>query len=126
MGPYLIFTFVSAVKDPLIHIAGFDEEDSSFHLDEGTEFVPGVYKALYAFEPEGTAEMALEEEMEVTCLGRGGGDGWLIAVKEVTREGEVIHALVPESYMQLIRSLSDDELATAMGDDFIGEEAVGT
>ncbi|KAG9050880.1 hypothetical protein FS837_001534 [Tulasnella sp. UAMH 9824] len=91
-----------------------DQPSSQFDLDP-IEFTPGVYRALYPFEPEGSAEMALEEDQEVRCLGRGGGEGWLVAVKEVTYSGEVIHALVPEGYMQLIRPLEDNELTEAMG-----------
>ncbi|KAG8931495.1 hypothetical protein FRC00_000760 [Tulasnella sp. 408] len=89
-------------------------EDYDGDLDP-IEFIPGVYRALYRFEPEGSAEMALEEDQEVRCLGRGGGEGWFVAVKEVTDTGEVIHALVPEGYMQLIRPLGDKELEEAMG-----------
>ncbi|KAG9050879.1 hypothetical protein FS837_001533 [Tulasnella sp. UAMH 9824] len=91
-----------------------DQSSSQFDLDP-IEFTPGVYRALYPFEPEGSAEMALDEDQEVRCLGRGGGDGWLVAVKEVTDHGEVIHALVPEAYMQLIRPLDNNELEEAMG-----------
>ena len=61
--------------------------------------VPGVYRALYAFEPEGTAEMALEEEQIVHVVGRGGGVGWAVVERE---EGG--HALVPESYLELVEA----------------------
>ncbi|KAG8903717.1 hypothetical protein FRC01_009021 [Tulasnella sp. 417] len=92
-----------------------DEHPSQFDLDP-IEFTPGLYKALYPFEPEGSAEMGLEEDQEVRCLCRYDvSEGWLVAVKEVTNSGEVIHALVPEAYMQLIRPLEDYELGEAMG-----------
>lgn len=64
---------------------------------EGGELIPGLYRAIYAFEPEGTAEMALEEEQMVRVIGRGGGVGWAIALRE---DGE--HALVPEGYLELV------------------------
>ena len=58
-----------------------------------------MYRALYAFEPEGTAEMALEEEQIVHVVGRGGGVGWAVVERE---EGG--HALVPESYLELVEA----------------------
>ncbi|KAI9455770.1 hypothetical protein BJY52DRAFT_620359 [Lactarius psammicola] len=60
--------------------------------------LPGLYRALYAFEPEGTAEMALEEDQIVRVVGRGGGVGWAI----VARGGDEGHALVPEGYLELV------------------------
>ncbi|KAG8944960.1 hypothetical protein FRC04_001312 [Tulasnella sp. 424] len=93
----------------------YDDQPSSQYDCDPIEFTPGLFRALYPFEPEGSAEMALEEDQEVKCLGRGGGEGWLVAVKEVTTTGEVIHALVPEAYMQLIRPLEDNEVEEAMG-----------
>ena len=60
--------------------------------------LPGLYRALYAFEPEGTAEMALEEDQVVRVIGRGGGVGWAI----VARGDDEGHALVPEGYLELI------------------------
>ncbi|KAH8982925.1 hypothetical protein EDB86DRAFT_3106603 [Lactarius hatsudake] len=60
--------------------------------------LPGLYRALYVFEPEGTAEMALEEDQIVRVVGRGGGVGWAI----VARGGDEGHALVPEGYLELV------------------------
>ncbi|KAI0337153.1 hypothetical protein BDW22DRAFT_1488495 [Trametopsis cervina] len=75
---------------------------------EDEPLVPGTYRALYAFEPEGTAEMALEEEQVVHVIGRGGGVGWAV----VDREGGG-HALVPESYLELIRADEGPEVKDA-------------
>ena len=72
--------------------AGGDEED-------GSPLIPGRYRALYAFEPEGTAEMALGEDQVVCVIGRGGGVGWAVVEKE---DGS--HALVPESYLELVEA----------------------
>lgn len=72
---------------------------------------PGLYRAVYAFEPEGTAEMALEEDQVVRVIGRGGGVGWAI----VARGGDEGHALVPEGYLELV-SLDRDQ---------VGEEEEG-
>ncbi|PPQ66832.1 hypothetical protein CVT24_008691 [Panaeolus cyanescens] len=88
--------------------------------DEGEDqLYPGLYRALYAFEPEGTAEMRLEEDQIVRVVGRGGGVGWaVVVVPEGEEVGEVNggvgvlvaegaqggkatrHALVPESYLE--------------------------
>jgi len=79
------------------------------------ELKPGLYRALYAFEPEGTAEMALVEDQIVRVIARGGGVGWAI-VERPHEEGEGIggfgleaagQALVPESYLEPYRL--DDE-----------------
>ncbi|VDC02202.1 unnamed protein product [Peniophora sp. CBMAI 1063] len=79
------------------------DEDPSASEDGGEgeegELAPGVYRALYAFDPEGTAEMALEEDQLVRIVGRGGGVGWAVALRE---DGE--HALVPEGYLEFVRA----------------------
>ena len=81
-----------------------DDDDTNYDGVEGDEedggpLIPGRYRALYAFEPEGTAEMALEEDQVVHVIGRGGGVGWAVVQKE---DGS--HALVPESYLELVEA----------------------
>ena len=82
---------------------GTDEDDDDGNYDaeedeeDGSPLIPGRYRALYAFEPEGTAEMALEEDQVVSVICRGGGVGWAVVEKE---DGS--HALVPESYLELV------------------------
>lgn len=84
---------------------GTDEDDDDGNYDgedddeDGGPLIPGRYRALYAFEPEGTAEMALEEDQVVCVIGRGGGVGWAVVEKE---DGG--HALVPESYLELVEA----------------------
>ncbi|KAI0751867.1 hypothetical protein C8Q80DRAFT_1218440 [Daedaleopsis nitida] len=79
---------------------GEEEEYVDAPQDGEDEYlVPGLYRALYAFEPEGTAEMALEEEQVVRVVGRGGGVGWAVVEKEGGG-----HALVPESYLELVEA----------------------
>jgi len=68
---------------------------------------PGLYRALYAFEPEGTAEMRLEEDQIVRVVGRGGGVGWAVVVKDGLKDTGA-HALVPQSYLEVAR-LDRDE-----------------
>jgi hypothetical protein len=86
---------------------GVEEENGQEH-----PLLPGLYRALYAFEPEGTAEMALEEDQVVRVIGRGGGVGWAI----VARGGDEGHALVPEGYLEIISLDRDSEQ--------VGEEGV--
>ncbi|KAI0352470.1 hypothetical protein OH77DRAFT_1428500 [Trametes cingulata] len=82
----------------------YDSDDSREAYEgegevEDGPLLPGLYRALYAFEPEGTAEMALEEEQVVRVVGRGGGVGWAVVEKEGGG-----HALVPESYLELVEA----------------------
>ncbi|PSR72515.1 hypothetical protein PHLCEN_2v11615 [Hermanssonia centrifuga] len=79
------------------------EEDDYVPPGEDGPLVSGTYRALYSFDPEGTAEMALEEEQVVHVIGRGGGVGWAIVEKE---DGG--HALVPESYLELVQADDTD------------------
>ncbi|KAF9037059.1 hypothetical protein BJ165DRAFT_573689 [Panaeolus papilionaceus] len=99
---------------------GFEDGDEDEDVEaEEEQLYPGLYRALYAFEPEGTAEMKLEEDQIVRVVGRGGGVGWAVVVVPET-EGNVVvnggvgvlvaegaqdgkavrHALVPESYLE--------------------------
>ncbi|KAI1781583.1 hypothetical protein LXA43DRAFT_978022 [Ganoderma leucocontextum] len=77
----------------------YDDGEDSYEDAQDEALIPGLYRALYVFEPEGTAEMALEEEQIVHVVGRGGGVGWA-----VVERGEGGHALVPESYLELIEA----------------------
>ena len=92
-----------------------DDEYSSDYDDdadaEPEELLPGLYRALYDFDPEGTAEMGLKEGQIVKVVGRGGGVGWAIAVRTdaETEGGEANWALVPESYLKAVKL---DELDT--------------
>ena len=86
------------------------EEDFSERDDDGevNDLFPGIYRALYPFEPEGMAEMKLDEEQLVRVIGRGGGIGWAVVVKEGLRDNG-IHALVPESYLEPVRLDGEEE-----------------
>lgn len=89
---------------------GLFEDISPEGDDEDEPLYPGLYRALYPFEPEGTAEMRLVEDQIVTVVGRGGGVGWAVVVAEPDGDVEPIddegalkaarHALVPESYLE--------------------------
>ncbi|KAI0260556.1 hypothetical protein BC834DRAFT_542948 [Gloeopeniophorella convolvens] len=97
-------------NDPYESLGESDEDEdwAEERVDEDAAgerpLLPGLYRALYAFEPEGTAEMALEEDQMVRVVGRGGGVGWAIVV----REGSEGHALVPEGYLEPV-SLDQDQ-----------------
>jgi hypothetical protein len=100
-----------------------DDDDDDYEEDA---LYPGLYRALYAFEPEGTAEMRLEEDQVVRVIGRGGGVGWAVVIdekgtaEEAEAEGVASdlvapkHALVPESYLEPVRlDWEDEEAAVA-------------
>ncbi|KAG8808865.1 hypothetical protein FRC17_003732 [Serendipita sp. 399] len=55
-------------------------------LDPDLPLPPGIYRAVYAFEAEGTAEMSLEEGQLVKVIGRGGGVGWAVVERDWTPE----------------------------------------
>jgi hypothetical protein len=98
-----------------------DDDDDDYEEDA---LYPGLYRALYAFEPEGTAEMRLVEDQVVRVIGRGGGVGWAVVIDEKgaaeEAEGEGVvgvpkHALVPEGYLEPVRlDWEDEEAAVAM------------
>ena len=88
---------------------GFDETlDNTVDREEDGEYeepqeplYPGVYRALYAFGPEGMVEMELKENQLVRVVGGGGGVGWAVVVDECGGDKErgkvqVKHTLVPE------------------------------
>ncbi|KAJ7600484.1 hypothetical protein C8J56DRAFT_910372 [Mycena floridula] len=107
--------FDSPVDDDEEQDEGFEDEeyqDAEEYEDEEKELVPGLYRALFAFEPEGTSEMRLVEKQEVTVVGRGGGIGWAVVVDGTTGDDQTPrHALVPESYIVLVKADSDSEPA---------------
>ncbi|KAF8631935.1 hypothetical protein AX17_004980 [Amanita inopinata Kibby_2008] len=102
--------------DQLRNQEGDDDDYANENEDVGNDememedepLYPGLYRALYAFEPEGIAEMGLEEDQVVRVVGRGGGVGWAVVVD--VREGrEGGHALVPESYLEVIKLDAEEE-----------------
>ena len=48
--------------------------------------------------------MALDEEQIVKVVGRGGGVGWAVVEKD---DGS--HALVPESYLELVQADEEED-----------------
>ena len=103
--------------DPEILDSPADDADEDYLSDydndgegegEGEELLPGLYRALYDFEPEGTAEMGLKEGQVIKVVGRGGGVGWAIAIRPDARthanDGEESNwALVPASYLRAVK-----------------------
>ena len=90
-----------------------DTEDGE-EEEEEEPLYPGLYRALYAFEPEGTAEMKLDEDQIVRVVGRGGGVGWAVVVvddhEQRAGSGPLLkHALVPEGYLEAVRLDWEDE-----------------
>ncbi|KAF8581389.1 hypothetical protein K439DRAFT_223551 [Ramaria rubella] len=97
--------------------SGYENEGDEGGETEPEELLPGLYRALYDFDPEGTAEMALKEGQLVRVAGRGGGVGWAIAIRpgvETQGEGgEGSWALVPESYLRLVKLDDADPIGEA-------------
>ncbi|KLO08579.1 hypothetical protein SCHPADRAFT_1000837 [Schizopora paradoxa] len=95
------------MSSPTEEQAPFDDEDSSSSDHEYTDadgaLLPGLYRAMYAFSPEGETEMALEENQVVHVVGRGGGQGWAVVIREGADIQGDRHALVPESYLELVK-----------------------
>ena len=87
----------------------FSDEDGQGDPESEPSLCPGLYRALYAFEPEGTAEMKLDEDQLVRVIGRGGGVGWAVVVKDGLKDTGV-HALVPESYLELVRLDAEEDI----------------
>lgn len=109
-----------------------DDEDEEFgitepdHLDDDFAFSDseaasgseadgepwGFYRAAYTFEAVGEHEMDMEEGDVVEVRGRGGGDGWVVAMRrKLDEDGKVVRldemddteakeGLVPESYLE--------------------------
>jgi hypothetical protein len=53
-------------------------EDDDDDDDAEDPLYPGIYRALFAFQPEGTAEVGLREDQLVRVIKRGGGVGWAV------------------------------------------------
>lgn len=84
-------------------------DEQGYGSDCDPPLSPGLYRALYPFEPEGTAEMRLDQDQLVHVVGRGGGVGWAVVVKDGLKDTG-LHALVPESYLELVRPDGDEDL----------------
>jgi len=82
------------------------DDDDDEEIEGEPVLHPGLYRALYAFEPEGTAEMKLEEDQIIRVIGRGGGVGWAVVVKDSIKD---THALVPESYLEVVLLDGEEE-----------------
>lgn len=93
-----------------------DVEDYEPVEKAGQALVPGLYRATYPFNAEGDAEMSLTEGQVVRVIGRGGGVGWAVVQVENDKESPEripdkaeaappprAHALVPESYLELVQ-----------------------
>jgi hypothetical protein len=75
--------------------------------EEGEDEEPfGLYRAAYVFVAEGEHEISVREGEVVEVRGRGGGEGWVVAVKLGGMKGEGkfdgMEGLVPESYLEKV------------------------
>ncbi|CAG8740986.1 1487_t:CDS:1, partial [Acaulospora colombiana] len=113
----------SRLHDPHLdhEMDGVDgDEDSSPESSDREDYSlrPGIYRVLFAFTAESPAEMSVNEDQLIRVLGRGGGEGWVVALRSWTPEDtlpdmralteeanhEEEHGLVPESYIELYRA----------------------
>lgn len=103
----------------------FDEDEDDYDdysSDEraadptATVFTPGIYQALYDFEPEMDTEMRIEVGEVVTVLTRQCA-GWVQAgrVADGQITGEV--GLVPENYLQILQAHDGEEEAGLEGEE---------
>lgn len=88
-------------------------EDMQHFEEEYGDFVPGIYKALYEFEPELESEMALAVD-ELVIVSMRQCAGWVQAnrIAEGELTGEM--GLVPENYLTLVAR--DDSFAVQYDD----------
>ena len=80
----------------------------------------GLYRAAFKFEAIGEHEIGLEEGDLVEVRGRGGGEGWVVAISRKSSSGEVgklevgesarkdQEGLVPESYLEKVQENGHD------------------
>jgi hypothetical protein len=100
--------YYDAEDSEFVHADEQGEEEDEFGEEE-EELYPGQYRAVFGFEPEGTAEMRLVEDQVVRVVGRGGGVGWAVVIVPEGAEGGVEvapgikHALVPEGYLEVMQ-----------------------
>lgn len=103
---------------------GGAEDDYAFESSSEDDEEPyGLYRAAYAFEAEGEHEISLEEGEVVEVKGRGGGEGWVIAVKLKKKDGagatdegggegkDMVEGLVPEGYLEKV---DEEEVRTGL------------
>ncbi|KAF9063769.1 hypothetical protein BDP27DRAFT_1334654 [Rhodocollybia butyracea] len=122
--------YPSASPYPVGYKPGRRRGDDSFGEEEPLH--PGLYRAMYPFEPEGPSEMRLIEGDIIRVIGRGGaggdggGGGWAVVVDKYASESgagssstadtgaTTKYALVPESYLELVQL--DDLAQVAEGE----------
>ncbi|KIJ30282.1 hypothetical protein M422DRAFT_268251 [Sphaerobolus stellatus SS14] len=119
-GAYLSDEYENG-DDNLDYAADQGENDG----EEGEEgpLPPGIYFALFDFNPRGLrgGEMVLVEGQEVRVVGWGGSVGWAIVIREEFNASTVgkkggkksgkeaeEYALVPESYLKFVRGDEED------------------
>lgn len=98
----------------------FDSDSSTTDPDADLvdEEPYGLYRAAYRFEAMGEHEIGLEEGDLVDVQGRGGGEGWVIAVRKRVVSGKLVpldgegedgtEGLVPESYLEKVDEVPKD------------------
>ncbi len=122
---------------PLTTDTDNDDDDFAFSSTssddvEGEGDEPyGLYRAAYAFDAMGEHEIGLEEGDYVEVRGRGGGEGWVVAIRRKVVDGVVVgreegglerEGLVPESYLERANNLGGEGETAGEAEDEGGVE----
>ncbi|EJU05928.1 hypothetical protein DACRYDRAFT_112756 [Dacryopinax primogenitus] len=99
----------------------YDDEDEEDSFER--PFVPGLYRCLYDFIPEGTAELPMTAGHLYRIVSRCGPIGWVIMVNADGTTG-----IVPEGYLTLERGEEDlEEESVELDQDFsVAEDGTDT
>lgn len=106
------------VEDDVTFVDLDDDEDD---LSDASSSSPpagpdpaGWHRAMYPFDAVGEHEMGLALGEVVDVLGRGGGQGWVVAIRRGEPE---VKGLVPESYLNKLGPGEEDEVWGQDSDD---------
>jgi hypothetical protein len=113
-GKFPLTSVGEGEQERIHHDVWEDDGDASGDVEGDDDFGPepvGRYKAAYAFESLGGHEMSVEEGEMIEVKGRGGGVGWVIAVRLRTakQSDEMMEGLVPESYLEPVLDEAGEE-----------------
>ncbi|RXW22915.1 hypothetical protein EST38_g2965 [Candolleomyces aberdarensis] len=90
-------------EDP--QTADYAEDDDD---DAEDPLYPGIYRALFAFQPEGTAEVGLREDQLVRVIKRGGGVGWAVVEVGWKASRELVEELRGSGELETYDDAEDD------------------
>ncbi|KAJ2915993.1 hypothetical protein MD484_g4452, partial [Candolleomyces efflorescens] len=87
-----------------------DEDQQEEDEDDAEDpLYPGIYRALFAFTPEGTAEVGLREDQLVRVIKRGGGVGWAVVEMGWRASRELVEELRGSGELETYDNDNDDD-----------------